>query len=257
MGHQETYKHNEAYAEFLSTWEEGFYKKYADALSADLNCSGNPKILDVGCGVGQVVKILSKKGFDACGVDVSEANIARAKSENLNCNYYDGHHLPFDSESLNAAGSFNVLEHVEEPEAFLKELVRVVKPGGRIVVSSPNFLRVLGFHDYHPRMRGIFQKYRNLKQILAIRKSIKYTPDSVTFERMQPIFKEPFTADDDAIVATNPLQISFFLRRFGCRIERVCCTDRYVNKLAEFVLNCSPLRYVIFNGFVIATKGNI
>jgi Kef-type K+ transport system membrane component KefB len=41
-------------------------------------------------------------------------------------------------------------------------------------------------------------------------------PDAVRFDRMEPIVKEPFTPDDDAIVATNPLEMTFFLRRAGC-----------------------------------------
>src|SRR6185436_11466042 len=52
MNHQETYRHNEAYAEFLASWDAAFYAKYADTLKPS-----NPgaRVLDVGCGVGQVV----------------------------------------------------------------------------------------------------------------------------------------------------------------------------------------------------------
>ena len=45
---------------------------------------------------------------------------------------------------------------------------------------------------------------------------------------MTPIVKEPFTPDDDAIVATNAVEIAFFLGRAGCEIVSVACTDRYV-----------------------------
>ncbi|MBO4796129.1 MAG: hypothetical protein J5553_01970, partial [Verrucomicrobia bacterium] len=95
---------------------------------------------------------------------------------------------------------------------------------------------------------------RNWQSLCQLRRQIRKDPDSVRFERMPPIVKEPFTPDDDAIVVTNPLLIRFFLERYGCRVGSVICTDRYVNPLAEFCLNATPLRYVMFNGFVTATK---
>ena len=77
MGHQESYyRQNEAYAEFLASWDAGFYAKYADALKP---ARPGARALDVGCGVGQVVARLKDAGFEAWGVDVSEPNIERAK----------------------------------------------------------------------------------------------------------------------------------------------------------------------------------
>ncbi|MFM8359824.1 MAG: class I SAM-dependent methyltransferase, partial [Verrucomicrobiota bacterium] len=152
-------------------------------------------------------------------------------------------------------GALNVLEHVEDPEDFLREMVRVCRPGGRIVVSSPNFLRVFGWRDYHPRMRGLGNKWRNARALLARRRRMRTTPETVRFERMPPIIKEPFTPDDDAIVCTNALDIRFFLARLGGKVERVECTDRYVPGLLNRVLNGTPLKYGLFNAFVVARKG--
>lgn len=251
MTHQETYLHNEAYAEYLAGWDPAFYMKYAEALCPD-NARG--RVLDVGCGVGQVVQTLKQAGYDACGVDVSEPCIRRARSAGLNCSMYDGRRLPYSDEYFDSAGAFNVLEHVDEPEAFLVELVRVVKPGGKVVVSSPNFFRVIGWRDYHPRMRGLRNKWHNLCRLLAKQKQMRHDPDNVRFDRMQPIVKEPFTPDDDAIVATNGLEIAFFLRRAGCIVDRVECTDRKVNPVIDFLLNLTPLRYLMFNAFVVARR---
>ena len=63
---------------------------------------------------------------------------------------------------------------------------------------------------------------------------MRSAPESVRFDRMTPIIKEPFTPDDDAIVATNPTEIEFFLKRAGCDILSVACTDRYVAKPIDF-----------------------
>ena len=251
MSHQETYRQNEAYARFLEGWDEGFYAKYADTLK-----TGRPgaRLLDVGCGVGQVVSRLDAQGFEAHGVDVSEPNLARAVKVCPNCRLYDGKTLPYPDRFFASVGALNVLEHVEAPEAFLGELVRVAEIGGRVLVSSPNFYRVIGFRDYHPRMRGVGNKWRNWQRLRARRQLRRSDPDRVRFDRMEPIVKEPFTPDDDAIVATNAADLEFFLSRAGCVVERVECTDRYVARPFDFLLNLTPLRYVMFNAFVVAKR---
>ena len=251
MSHQETYRHNEAYAEFLANWDAGFYAKYTDSLRP---ARKGGRVLDIGCGAGQVVGRLTEAGFEAYGVDVSEPNIERARKFSDRCQMYDGRHLPFPDAHFESAGALNVLEHVDEPEDFIRELTRVVRPRGKIVLSSPNFFRVFGFRDYHPKMRGVGNKWRNWLRIQEKRRQMRAEPAKVRFDKMTPIVKEPFTPDDDAIVATNAVEMTFFLERNGCEIVSVACTDRYVAKPVDFVLNLTPLRYLMFNSFVIARK---
>lgn len=249
--HQDYYRRNEKYAQHLKDWDPNLYAKYADSLKPD---KPGGRALDVGCGVGQVVQRVKNAGFEAHGVDISEPNIAEAKKISEHCVLNDGKKLPFDGGFFASVGALNVLEHVEEPEAFIRELARVVEPGGKIVLSSPNFFRVLGFRDYHQRMRGVGNKWRNWKRVCAKRRQMRTAPDEVRFDRMEPIVREDFQPDDDAIVATNALEMKFFLERAGCKVETVACTDRYVNPLVEFALNLLPTRYVMFNSFLVARK---
>lgn len=251
MSHQETYRHNQAYAEFLAGWDAGFYAKYADTLKPD---KAGARVLDVGCGAGQVVGRLTEAGFEAHGVDVSEPNIEKARKFSDRCQLYDGQRLPFPDAFFRSVGALNVLEHVDNPEAFIAELVRVTEIGGRIVISSPNFFRALGFRDYHPKMRGVGNKLRNFKRLREKATQIRNSPDSVRFDRMTPIVKEPFTPDDDAIIATNALEMKFFLTKSGCKVESVESTDRYVFKPLDFLLNLGPWRYWMFNAFLVARK---
>jgi SAM-dependent methyltransferase len=252
MSHQESYyRHNEEYAEFLANWDANFYAKYADTLKPEVP---GGRALDVGCGVGQVVGRLTEAGFEAWGVDVSEPNIERARKFSECCLLYEGKRLPFPDDHFDSVGALNVLEHVDEPEAFIKEIARVTKPGGKIVISSPNFYRVAGFRDYHPRMRGLGNKWRNFRRLQEKRAQMRATPWDVKFDRMTPIVKQPFTPDDDAIIATNPLEIAFFLEQNRCRVVNVACTDRYVAKPLDFLLNLTPFRYGMFSGFVVARK---
>jgi len=254
MSHQDTYyRNNEAYAEFLAGWDAGFYAKYADTLAQS---KPGARLLDVGCGVGQVVGRLTAAGFEAFGVDVSGPNIEKARQFSDRCQLYEGRQLPFPDGHFAAVGALNVLEHVDEPEAFIAELVRVTEPGGRIVLSSPNFFRALGFRDYHPHMRGVGNKWRNCRRLQEKRRQMAMNPDAVRFDRMTPIVKEPFTPDDDAIIATNAVEMAFFLCRAGCEVLSVACTDRYVNKLVDMALNLGPWRFVMFNAFLVARKSS-
>ena len=252
MSHQENYyRKNTDYANFLEDWDDDFYAKYSEALCPKQLGS---KVLDIGCGVGQVVRRLMESGYEAHGVEVSEPNVAKAKKVSKLCQLYDGVRLPFKNNTFDSAGALNVLEHVEQPEAFITELVRIVKPGGRIILSSPNFFRAIGFRDYHPRMRGIINKYKNWQRLRAKRRQIANNPDIVCFDRMEPVVREIFQPDDDAIVATNGLEMKFFLEQNGCEVLSVECTDRYVPKLIDITLNLGPWRYLMFNAFVTAKK---
>ncbi len=251
MSHQETYRHNEAYADFLTGWDPAFYGKYADTLKP---ARPGARVLDVGCGVGQVVQRLMDGGYDAYGVDVSEPNIERARKVSPHCRLYDGRKLPFPDRHFASAGALNVLEHVDAPEDFIRDLVRVVEIGGQVVLSSPNFFRVIGFRDYHPKMRGLANKWKNWRRLSSKRRLMREEPESVRFDRMEPVVKEPFTPDDDAIVATNPVEMKFFLEKAGCRIERVECTDRYVARPVDLLLNLTPARYLMFNAFLVARR---
>lgn len=249
-GHAQTYRQNQAYTHVLEGWNPAFYAKYASVLAA---VGPGKSVLDVGCGVGKVLERLQQAGCDAWGVDVSETSIARAREICPNVQVYPGRRLPFPDRQFAAGGAVNVLEHVEEPEVFIAELVRVVQTGGRIVLSSPNFLRFFG-PGYHPRMIGLRNKWANYRQLAAIRRQIGVNPSAVRFQRMPPIIRPEFHPDDDAIIATNPMEMTHFLRLNGCDIERVECTDRVVNPVLDFLLNATPLRYGMFNTFIVARR---
>ena len=136
MGEQQDYyRENEAYADFLDNWDAGFYAKYADAV-----CPAGPdgKVLDVGCGVGQVVQRLIDAGHEAHGVEVSEPNIAKAKQVSDRCRLYDGRSLPFDDATFESVGALNVLEHVGEQVHLLALLVEEVLPARASKRAEPH-----------------------------------------------------------------------------------------------------------------------
>lgn len=253
MEHKNYYVQNEEYAKFLNEQDDSFFDKYYEYLTQSPQAS---TILDIGCGTGQVVHRLEKAGFNPKGIEVSQANLDIASNFTSNCQFYNGTSIPFDDDHFDVVGSFNVLEHVENPEGFIKEMVRVTKPGGNIVLSSPNFLRVLGFMDYHPHMRSLGAKLRNARTLVRKFLKISSSKQSISFDRMSPIVKDNFEPDDDAIIATNLLEMSHHLKINGCKILSAHCTDRKVHPVLDWILNASPLKYVMFNAFLSAQKMN-
>jgi hypothetical protein len=83
---------------------------------------------------------------------------------------------------------------------------------------------------------------------------MKSSPSEARFDRMTPITRTPFQPDDDAVVATNPFEMAFFLERAGCVVESTACTDRYVAKPLDWALNATPLRRWMFNAFLVACR---
>jgi ubiquinone/menaquinone biosynthesis C-methylase UbiE len=98
-------------------------------------------ILDVGCGKGWVAKHFLPKGPIVLSLDVSTSNPGKAietySSENHSGIAADSFHLPFVDNSLDVVIASEIIEHVVDPTEFIKELFRVVKKKGRLLVTTP------------------------------------------------------------------------------------------------------------------------
>jgi ubiquinone/menaquinone biosynthesis C-methylase UbiE len=107
------------------------------------------RVLDVGCGTGASVIDLKKifgRGADVVGVDVVRLQIDLAKDKikkhgvYAQVDWYDGFHLPFPDNSFDAVYTSDVLGHVENVSLWLRELNRVLKPGGTLAMFSESKL---------------------------------------------------------------------------------------------------------------------
>jgi ubiquinone/menaquinone biosynthesis C-methylase UbiE len=181
------------------------------------------QILDVGCGVGQVVNHLVDEGFCAVGVDISPIGIQIASKRGKGVFVVaSANNLPFQSNSFTMVGFNDFLEHTCRPETCLNEMVRVLKVHGKIVASAPNFLQVIGLsHSYHWHMSGVKQRTLNLCNLLRKVIISKAFSGKMRFEFMQPWLDPKGQGGDvDAVCMTNPIDIKFHLKKLNVKIMK-------------------------------------
>ena len=98
------------------------------------------KLLEAGCGLGQVVLAMRARGFDCYGLDLAESVIANLSRNFPGVPFHQGdiRKLPYSDASFDGYISLGVIEHfIEGQEGMLREAARVTKPGGYIFVSVP------------------------------------------------------------------------------------------------------------------------
>jgi 2-polyprenyl-3-methyl-5-hydroxy-6-metoxy-1,4-benzoquinol methylase len=98
------------------------------------------KILDVGCGTGITVEFLKENGFENVhGGDISATLLKSAREKNIDqLTLTEEIQLPYKSEIFDAITMFDVIEHMDSYEENMKEVSRILKPGGHVFISYPN-----------------------------------------------------------------------------------------------------------------------
>jgi SAM-dependent methyltransferase len=114
----------------------------------------NPRILDVGCGTGANLEMLSQFG-SAEGVDVSDEALDFCRQKGLTVQKGLAETLPYPDETFDVTTALDVIEHLDDDLAGLKEMHRVTKSGGYSLFFVPAFMWLWGVQDdiSHHRIR--------------------------------------------------------------------------------------------------------
>jgi SAM-dependent methyltransferase len=181
-----------------------------------------PHILDVGCGTGANLMMLSQFG-DAEGVDISHDALSFCRERGLlNVKHGAAEELPYEDGSFDLVTALDVVEHLDDDLAGLREMRRVLRPGGHVLLFVPTFMFLWGVQDdvsnhrrrYRlPELRSVVENagfeverttYANITffaPILLVRKFMRLTgvrtetENSINISSLNNIFGHVFGAE--------------------------------------------------------------
>ncbi len=118
-------------------------KKHPDPrIKSTLKMIEGKDVLDVGCATGDLTKKIAQKGFKVHGIDVLKSSIEIAMDFNSvpNASYEVRDLLkdPFLENSFDCIAFLETIEHVESPSLYLRAFHKILRPGGYVILSTPN-----------------------------------------------------------------------------------------------------------------------
>ena len=118
-----------------------------ERVVADLRLPARARILDAGCGSGRNMVEFARHGT-VTGVELSNTSVRLARERGAG-DVIEGSVLdmPFEADSFDMAASLDVIEHLEDDHGALRELRRVVAPGGSLLVTVPAYQWLWSGHD--------------------------------------------------------------------------------------------------------------
>ena len=134
-------------------------------------------VLEIGCGEGYGISELAQFSKKYIGVDKFDTHISDELKKNNNIVFYKMEIPPLhniESNSIDYVVTFQVIEHIQDDNYFLEEIYRVLKPGGKLLLTTPNKLMSLSRNPWHIReytpseMKNILLKYFENSQVNGV-----------------------------------------------------------------------------------------
>ena len=155
-----------AYDRWYSQWltaelDDEVFPYHQAALAVGGEPYKGARVLDIGCGDGRLARQLALRGaHEVVAVELSAVGLSLARRRNADLTDKISFHTG-DIESIpEPAASFavvyccEVVEHLLDPVAGLSEISRVLEPDGALILTTPNYLSLLGLHRLSVRLRG-------------------------------------------------------------------------------------------------------
>ncbi len=101
------------------------------------------RALDIGCGNGKFMQAMNSLGWQFEGVEFNPMAVDVCREAGLNVFHGDLQTAAYDDDSFDLITARHVIEHIPDPESFMREIARILKKGGRMVIQTPN-TRALG-----------------------------------------------------------------------------------------------------------------
>jgi len=191
-----------------------------------LEFNPNAKVIDLGCGDGEfTLRIKSKIGAsEVYGVDIYEPSIEKARMKGIKVIKHDLNEFPypFDDNTFDVVVSNQVIEHLIYPVRFLREVYRILKPKGYVVISTENLA--------------------SWDNILAL--VLGYTPFSMEFDNGLWKIGNPLSPHNREIIDLNiPPHVRIFsfkglvelMEFIGFKIEKIVGSGHILGKIGEIL----------------------
>jgi ubiquinone/menaquinone biosynthesis C-methylase UbiE len=120
------------------------------------------KILEIACGRGGFSRLLGSRGAMVCGADFSTSAVAIAKerlirhrslADHVAYEQADAQNMPFEENSFDMVISCETIEHLPDPQAAVREMYRVCRPGGFLYLTTPNYMNFMGLYLIYAAIR--------------------------------------------------------------------------------------------------------
>lgn len=181
--------YNKKAEKYDSTFDGKFTVKFKNMIFNNLNIPNNSNVVDIACGNGRLLKMLSSKGlFNGYGVDISEKMIEQAKMLNPSMNFYVAgcEKLPFEDNFIDLMTVSASFHHFPDVEKFAKEVNRVVKKGGRIYITEiylPYILQVI-FNPFVKFSKAGDVKFYSPKEIASLFEKNGFYTENIVIDGM-------------------------------------------------------------------------
>ncbi|WP_109485706.1 class I SAM-dependent methyltransferase [Occallatibacter savannae] len=123
-----------------------FVHELAGGVLEWLNPQAGEYVLDLGCGDGQLTQRIAASGAHVLGVDASAEMVAAARERGIEAEHARAEELPFRDATFDAVFSNAVLHWVRDQDAMMRQVHRVLKPGGRFVAEMGGHGNVAAIH---------------------------------------------------------------------------------------------------------------
>lgn len=127
--------------------EHWWYRERRHLLASELRGLRAGRGLDVGAAGGGNTRVLRRRGWDAVALEYGQEGASLASGRGLDAVRGDATALPLADGSLDLVVAFDVLEHLQDDDAAVREAFRVLRPGGHYLVAVPCDPRLWSAHD--------------------------------------------------------------------------------------------------------------
>jgi SAM-dependent methyltransferase len=129
-------------------WFVGLRKMVTNLLEKEIKNNKIGKMLDVGCGTGALMDDMKDSAQELWGVDISEQAISFCKQRgHTNLIQVDATEIPFSDNEFDTISAIGIIEHIDDDKGFVKELARVTKVNGTLIIVSSSFQFLWSMHD--------------------------------------------------------------------------------------------------------------